>query len=361
MFTIQPTKLQSYLSQRSEQLSPNCHRSFFASWEDALWEILKRKKIEHGVVLVPDFFCVDVINNMKEHGLESIFYRLDKNLQPNKADFIEKLSKSKPAIVILFHAVGIQNTLLDSFNTWQGLLPTGTLLIEDSVHRVLSLKEVRILHPNHIIIDSLRKVVPLMGAQCITHESFALKPAAPNPATRKYGRQLIWLWLQFQYYLYRAAYSNSGARSNRWNVLAEKAMTAGYDLIGDNYAGAAGPRIFSWLSKHVNVASIRSSKLWQVAVYQKLLKSVLKNNSWLKLIPFTDAAQLRGYPLVVDNSQAQKFITSLRKNGLLVRYELLGCPWSDRQKIIYLPLGPHLSTSDIDAVCEFLERAAHGF
>ncbi len=357
MFTIQPTKLYSYLTYRENKLPANCNRSFFASWEDALWEIIKRKGIKRRVVLIPDFFCVDVINNMKAHGLETEFYRLDNNLRPVATDLIEKLAKHKPTIVILFHAVGIKINLLDAFKPLHEPLPPDVLVIEDCVHRVLSPNEIRILHPNHILIDSLRKVVPLMGAQCFTHPSFQLEPAPPSSQTKKYSRRLARLWLRFQFYLHRASFSRSFNDSIRWNSLAEQAMMAGYDLIGDNYEGAAGPGIFSWLSKHLNIDGIRLAKLRQVGVYERSLSKLIQSTSWLRVIPYIQACDLRGYPLVVANRQAEKFLASLRKNGLLVRYELLGCPWSDRQKIMYLPLGPHLSETDIEEVTNIIKLA----
>lgn len=41
------------------------------------------------------------------------------------------------------------------------------------------------------------------------------------------------------------------------------------------------------------------------------------------------------------------FLKKLRKEGLLIRFELDDSPWSQTRKVIYLPLGPHVSHADI--------------
>lgn len=357
MYTIQPTRLHKYLGLQPQKLQTQYQRTFFASWEDALWEVLQQKSIQSGTVLVPDFFCLDVVANMRAHGLKTVYYRLDKNLQPVLSDFIQKLRAANPAIVVLFHAVGIGNTLLETFDTWKRLLPSNTIVLEDCVHRVLSLPEVTLRHPNHVVIDSLRKVVPLMGAQCITHQSFGLQTTTPTATTKHYGHKVVLLWLRFQYYLYRAAHCRSRAEANKWNAQAEAAMLAGYDVIGDNYQGAAGSVVFSWLSRYLAISAIRAAKIWQVAAYQNALSERIQNTPWVRSVPFRQPHELRGYPLVVANAVAKDFLHSLRSKGLLIRYELLDCPWSERQKIMYLPLGPHLSPADITWMCTTVSSA----
>lgn len=356
MHTIQPTRLLRYLSWQKQQLPTTYNRAFFASWEDALWEILRQKKISTGTVLVPDFFCLDVIENIKAHDLQCVYYPLDDNLQPIADQFLKLVKKHTPNIVVLFHAVGIQNNLLQSFDAWQKFLPKNTILIEDCVHRVLSLSSVKVLHVNHVVIDSLRKVVPLMGAQCITHGSFVLRSSVQIPSDTQYTWRLIWLWLVFQLYLHLASYSWSWQLAAHWNARAESAMKTGYDVIGDNYTGAVGPRLFAWLSQHLAINKIAAAKTWQVAMYQSQLTDVL-HERWIRTIPTTEPGLLRGYPLILDNLVAENFLTTLRGEGLLVRYELLGCPWSERQKMLYLPLGPHLSYQDILSICKVVQRS----
>lgn len=356
MYTIQPTRLLQYLTWKRQQLPKTYNRTFFTSWEDALWEILRQKQILTGTVLVPDFFCLDVIENMRAHGLQCEYYQLDKNLQPVTTDFLEQLKKYQPHIVVLFHAVGIQNNLLTSFTSWQKFLPKNTLLVEDCVHRVLSLSNVKVLHSNHIVIDSLRKVVPLMGAQCITHRSLALQPTPPTTTDSLYRVRLLWLWILFQLYLSLASYSKSWKTAAYWNTQAEAAMSKGYDLIGDNYTGVAGLAIFAWLSQYLAVDRIAAAKTWQVAVYESQLTDTLQQG-WIRTISPTEPGSLRGYPLIVNNTAAKTFLATLRKKGLLVRYELAGCPWSNRQKILYLPLGPHLNSKDILSICKIIQRA----
>lgn len=333
MYTIQPTNLLAYVQFFPRKIAPGVLRSFFASWEDAVWQLVAQEKLRGGVALVPEFFCVDVLNNMAGHGVEYVYYTVDDTLQPDVNDFVKKLASEKPSIVVIFHAVGIENKLMRLFSVWQKLLPKKAFVIEDCVHRILDSEKIKILHPRHIIIDSLRKVVPLMGAQVFTHESFTLTPAAQTSTDKQYSWRLIWLWLTFQYYLLWGK-----------NLEAEQAMKAGYDVIGDNTNGAATLPIFNWLSRFLNIEKIREAKTWQVELYQQKLPT----------FNFGNPADLRGYPLIIPKQKADTFINEIRKKGLFLRYELLDCPWSNRNKILYLPLGPHLTPADIGQILDLI-------
>ncbi|HNS65574.1 MAG TPA: hypothetical protein PKJ26_03700, partial [Candidatus Woesebacteria bacterium] len=143
MFTLQPIKLWRYLSLHRLVIPPTLRRYFYVSWEDALWDLLRNFQVpRNSVCLVPEFFCMDVVKNMEEHGLQCIFYPVDLQLQTSSTIFSDRLRTHKPKVVVILHVAGITNQLLSQSNIWLKYLPTDALLIEDCVHRLVDPQQI---------------------------------------------------------------------------------------------------------------------------------------------------------------------------------------------------------------------------
>lgn len=87
---------------------------YYHSFEDALWDLLQHK-FNPGkklTILVPDFYCSDVLDNLKLHGYKYIYYSLDKNFQITSSQFRKYLWLYKPDAVIIFHPCGLTSNLL---------------------------------------------------------------------------------------------------------------------------------------------------------------------------------------------------------------------------------------------------------
>ena len=114
-------------------------------------------------------------------------------------------------------------------------------------------------------------------------------------------------------------------------------MKIGYDLIGDSEKAAPGFFVFDFLQQFLDFDKVKNVKEKQVIFYENNLK---KLPSYIKIPPYSksDRRELIGFPLIISNKFADKYICDLRNKGLLVRAELSDSQWSKKRKIIYLPL-----------------------
>ncbi len=222
------------------------------------------------------------------------------------------------------------------------------MLIEDCVHRIVDPQQIHLLTPRHFVIDSLRKVVPLCGSN-LYGDASALRLLLQTPwwFTLPYQLKVFWWWWLFQVCLHVG-----------WAQSAQKFMQKGYDLIGDSHHAAPGPWFLNFLSHYLNLSKIEEIKKQQVARYRTLLTEFW-NNPRVYQIKFnqSDAGKLRGFPVGISLKTAEKFLLQLQENQLAWKYELDDCPWSKRQKIMYLPLGPHLHLNEVDTICQLFITA----
>ncbi len=365
MLPIQPPLIPAFFNfaKNQQKISEQKkYKSFFLSWEDALWHLLEIHKIQkNSKILVPEFFCGDVVDNMQAHGLQQVTYAVDKYLQPNQADFTKKLQTEKPSVVVIFHSVGITNPLLRNTQDWLQFLPQNAVLIEDCVHRVIDPQAIKFVAKNHYIIDSLRKVVPIQGSRVYSQQSVPKTTLTTNLRTAWYRLQVLFWWVLMQIFLIAVYYTKNSTIQKYGNKFSEFAMKKGYDVIGDNKQSSCGIPGMYWLSRKVDVQKIYENKIFQVELYNKLLEPFFKQMStnqalYFFEIPFskTDHSQLRGFPLGIELEYSDRFIKYVRDKNLLLRFELDDSEWSNKQKIVYLPMGLHVTNTDIEWICSVI-------
>ena len=164
MLTYYQPFLFPFLHAKKYVLPKNVYRKFYISFEDGLWNLLKSQQIEHGsTIFIPDFYCMDVVQNIQLHGYTPVLYTLDDHFQISKknSDYLRRIQK--PTVLILFHACGIQNKRLTDPVYIQSVAQN-SLVIEDAVQRLVNPENIQLHHANHVIIDSLRKTSPLHGS-----------------------------------------------------------------------------------------------------------------------------------------------------------------------------------------------------
>ena len=359
MLPIQPPLIPAFFCFDKKQPSASTaefYKSFFLSWEDALWHLLKVYSIQNNSkVLVPELFCGDVVDNMRAHGLQRLTYAIDKYLQPNQADFIKKLQIEKPEIVVVFHAVGITNPLLKNSKKWLSYLPQNSLLIEDCVHRVINPQTLKFIAKNHYIIDSLRKVVPVQGSRVYSQQPVPKTTITTDARTAWYRLQVFFWWAVMQLFLVFVYYSKSQEIQKIGNKLAEFAMKKGYDVIGDNKQSSCGIVGMHWLSEKIDEQKIYENKIKQFQLYQRLLQPISISKHFFEIpLSKTDYSQLRGFPLGIELKKSDHFLKYVRSQNLLLRFELNDSEWSNKQKIVYLPMGLHVTNTDIEWICKVI-------
>ncbi len=344
MLSTKPIHLWKYLGLKKTIIPKGIKRLFYLSFEDALWDLLEKKSIKKGsVILVPEFYCPDVEENIKNHGFKVAYYPVDSELTTSQKMLTEAINKYNPKVVIILHPAGIINQLF-SKNYWAKKLYNDLILIEDSVHLIVEPKKIRFLKPNHFVIDSLRKVIPLQGSNLYGKREDLDFEAPPIYQSLWYSIEVHALW--FMMNLYR----NLGLENK-----AEKTMQKGYDLIGDSIKPAPGFFIFDILSRHIDIEKVKKIKCNQIEFYEKKLK---KLTGFVRIPSYEKKSkgELIGYPLILDNNKAERIIGILRSKGVLVRAELEGNVWSRGQKMIYLPLGPYLNNDDLEYVTDICRK-----
>jgi hypothetical protein len=343
MLSPQPIQLVKYLCFRRNIIPKHLKRLFYLSYEDALWDILEKKNVRKGSkILVPDFFCRDVEDNIKSHGYKIIHYHIKKDLSADIKDFEDQVKKHKPAVVIAFHPVGITSNLFKN-RGWIKLLDKRTLLIEDSVHRVLNPLKIEIYKRNHFVINSLRKVVPFQGASVYGQKDDLNFDTPPLTQSLLYSIKVHFLWLLMDIC---------------WNtgqfLSAEKLMIKGYNLIGDSVLPAKGFLPFKILEDFLDHNKIAKINFEQACFYESKLKNITKNPI---IYQESDLKRMMAWPIVLDKETADETLKNIRSKGLLVRFELNDSAWSKNQKIIYLPMGPHITHSDQMKACQIVTEA----
>jgi hypothetical protein len=356
MFPIQPVGWSNYLTFSSTISNQSFTHYFYLSWEDALWDLLKYFSYPKGsVVLIPDFYCADVVKNMKEHGLKCVTYPVDRNFQTSVKFFKQAINKTQPQIVIIFHSVGITNKLINQFNDWQAVLPKDCLLLEDSVHRLVEPNKLKLLADRHVVIDSLRKVIPIQGSNLYGTEVIKNLEQTKIFSTFFYRFMVVFWWFIFQACLNLSKIFPVKSWQIYWSLLAEKVMLIGYEIIGDSQFSGHGLSFFKFLSRHIDFEKIAKAKIKQVNKYETLLVSIWQSPKVFKIeVDQNDYGNLRAFPVGLNLDTAPEILKKLRAKGLLVRFELDNFGWTKKQKVIYLPLGPHLNDKDIEVVAEIL-------
>ena len=352
MLSVQPIFSLSYFRFKRNKLARDLKRLFYLSWEDALWDILSKKDIPLGsYILVPEFFCPDVENNIRLHGWKTVSYKLDNKLKVVLADFQEKIAKYKPRTIVILHPVGIKSNLFTDTNRL-GRYLGDALLIEDAVHRVIDPEKLEIISDNHFIINSLRKVVPLQGAEVFAKcETLNFKtPAFFQSFTYRAKVNLLWFLMTLFFTL--ANYLPEKL-SKIFAIVAEKLMLAGYELIGDSLLPSRGGIIEDFLSRRLNLVKIKNNKKQMFLYYQKMLKGLVDTPD----IAGTDESKLRGYPVILARGRAEKILKFVRDRGLRLRLELEDSDWSKLQKIIYLPMGLYMSPKKQKLVADMINEA----
>lgn len=328
-----------FLGRKQYVLPKGISQHYFHSFEDGLWDILKQKKIPRGsVLLLPDFYCIDVIKNIEHHGFQIQFYSLNSQFQASEEDIISLIQEVNPQVVIIFHVCGVLNTLVQSELFWE--YASNILVIEDSVHLLINPEEVSIKNNNHFIIDSLRKVSPLPG-------SFVY--SLPGVLTRKnqFPFTAYTLSTHVLFLLFKALFVFGVLfHSTRLVRFAhEKVLNAHDAIVGDVFAGTHGFPPFVWAHRFFNFEKVKKIKKAQVELYNNILSEINQFSA-----PLVKSGQLHAYPLVISRLPETAFEHFLHTKKAVVWFKYPDCLWSKKRSVLFLPLGFHVSDAEIKNV-----------
>ena len=350
MMSLKPIFLLKYLRLKRNKIPSGIKKLFYLSWEDAFWDLLAKKQVKKGaVVLVPQYYCGDVENNIINHGYTIKHYPADIYLQTSETELINKLKEYRPRVVIIFHAFGITNNLLLK-PSWLSYLSPQAILIEDCVHRIIDPNKIHFLTKNHFFLDSLRKTIPLQGGALYGSAQSLDFDLPPFWQSLGYSLRVHFLWLLMNIFWFLAQTTSGTKLSSMFAIIAKIVMKKGYNLIGDSLLPSSGFSVFNFLQQLVDIKKIEKIKEQQVKYYQQQLK--LKDSNQYITVPFSknDWKKLNSYPLVLPLTTANQTLQKIKDKGLMLDFELNDSLWSKKNKIISLPLGPYLSQKNLKDV-----------
>lgn len=340
-----------FLQFRKNRLTIGIKRYYYYSFEDGLWDLLKNKHIPKGAtVLIPNFYCMDVVANIRSHGWTVEYYPLDTNFQISSLTFQTYIKKYNPSVVIVFHAVGITSNLILN-RTWTKILDKKTIIIEDNVHRLVNTETVTVPQHNWFILDSLRKVSPLYGSYLYGKNSDMsfIQTNFKFNVVYVFSSLLLFLFFRITLLLGHSFHSSFLI----W-FAHKKILSAHDEIIGDSIIPYRGLPFFSYIHSYFNCNKIAKLKMLQVALYEFLLwRRPLKNFHRIK-IPVTDFPFLHAYPISMNKTISASVHTTLHKRHVSVWEKFPDSPWSKSRSVTLLPLGFHINTYNIRNICSVL-------
>lgn len=351
MISYYPPVTLPYLQVQKEPLRTDLGRYFFQSWEDAIWHLVDCGFIPKGVVLIPDYYCLDVIDNLRSHGLDPMYYPLDRDLQPVMSSFVSLVKEYNPTCVVIFHADGITSNL-ERDDSWRPHVSKECVILQDLVHRLVNPRWVRLRSRRDIAIDSLRKTSPLSGS--FLYFSRQIKHKIPRPAIHN---PLYVLFSRLSFLVFRINLVLGYHLGLRLLVrLSHYRLLSMHDnLIGDSRQGNSGPYLSNRLSEHLNFAAIEKVKLHQSDVYTRLINPLCTGSTSLYIPPCGSGRFLRAFPLIVTQPLASILAAELDRIGVYPIFP--DCPWSRDRLIFFLPLGPHITLQDQRLIRDTIQRA----
>lgn len=348
-----------FLHMKPYRVPEGVKRTYFLSFEDGLWVLLKNRCVPKGsVILIPDFYCMDVVNNIRAHGYSPVLYPLDDHFRitPKKLDSYIKIHT--PCVTIIFHACGLTHiseaTISKLFSKYKDML-----VIEDSVHRLVHPELVTLVHPNHYIMDSLRKVSTLPGSFL-----YRKSDAPPIVSDKHFNEWRYLLAVVYKYILFRMLLVwGTIFRSPAIIRHSHERMLLSHDnIVGDSIGGYSGFFGVPHIHRYFNFAKIQKLKYAQATLYTKLIKHLVrKQPAWYSIdIPDHMKKDLHVFPVGRKGTnlrkEYQRIQKHLHKHGIISWFKFPDSPWSTKHGVLFLPLGFHITNRDVHFIMKTLEK-----
>jgi len=352
MFNYYQPFLRPFLRLQRYTLPQDVKRYYYFSFEDGLWDLLRNKGVPpDATLLLPDFYCIDVVGNIEQHGYRVRMYHLDDHFQADAEEVLPLCRKENASALLLFHACGISCNLL-SDQSFLEQLPPDLLLIEDGVHRLVDPAVVELINDRHFLIDSLRKDSPLPGSFLYGNTA-----ALDFEQTRRQF-SLYALGATFWYAVFRLLLQLGFLLKlpNLVKYAHERTLQTHDDIIGDSEKSHRGWPWVPWIHRHFDFARLEQVKATQVRHYQQVLEPLFSQNPDWYEVNFSppDHGRLHVYPLGYKGRRGKEVLQALHKTGHIVWFKFPDAPWSQTRQVLYLPLGFHIEGKEVEQVARVL-------
>lgn len=328
--------------------------SFFLSFEDALWKYLEVYPSISKDILIPTFFCSDVSYRLEEKGYTIHYYELDNQLNLILEKFTNLSKQQCFGAVIVYYPMGLRKKT-GSISFFRQILGEDCLIIEDCADCILEPNQVALLDKKHIIIDSLRKTLPVQGARLwctkdiktLKGKSFSIYRMKSAVLYYKY-RMLFLLSNLFDLYKLKSLY---------W-----RAFGCHSDLIGTSLEPAKGFYLDEFLLKFIKVDSIKEKKKLLVErFFNRVAQIDLPSEFSFLNVDYDEYKELRFPILIGPKYSLIRLANQLEQDKIYIdtHFEdsLLGC----RYDFLLLPLNHKITQAGIDYIVKCIEKRLNNY
>lgn len=323
----------------------------YLSFEDALWSLLPRLGYKKGSkLLIPNFYCIDVVQNIEAHGYVCAYYKLNPDFTYNLSGILAVVEKEQPDIFIEFQPDGLRTSLLSDI---ERKLHPRMLIISDRVHSIMTPQEEYIPHSDrHLYLGSFRKVTMLPGTIAVFTRAARSTKQQSYPWGYLFRALILWWTFIIQIKL---SYLLSSPQMMK---LAMRTLTVHDDLIGDSFVSAPIPSWMGFAYEFFDIEKISLCKREQIFIYLKELEPIISKNEWIWLPHYLDESydNLRSFPLITTYEKGILLEKELEKQQIYRTRQLIGSPWSLKHSLFFFPLGPHLTKNDVQQIARRIKK-----
>lgn len=342
-------------------------RELTVSGRVALAKLVKQIGIRPGQrVLLPAYHCPSMVEPFVWGGAEIRFFRVDQCLNPDRRDFLLKLSTS-PAAVVFVRYFGFESNYAECADYARR---AGAAVIHDCAHAYYALES---LPPDDFAVASLVKFFPLEeGGILQTPVSTSSSFERGNPSGLRQELRLIsraahraaqaraWFPLGWLDFFTRISLVRREA-TKRSPITSTGEACSAFRYFRPDECNRAPGRLTTWLYPRLlcrNAASRRRANYQAILSQIKSLRTIrpLFGHLPADVVPYV-------MPAVIAGGAAS--FNALRSRGLpLFRWEELassGCSVSERyrESLIQIPCHQDLSQEDVAYICEVIAEVCH--
>jgi hypothetical protein len=318
------------------------HHEVFVSFEDALWCFLKAAPIDKKTFLVPDFFCTDVTSRLIEQGFSVVWYALNEDLSFNQDTFKNFISDDVGGVFI-YYPMGCRDTTPKP-EWFRSILGPNVLIIEDCADCVVLSDQICLIDSKHILIDSLRKILPLQGARLF----FDSKINLPNSSSGLF----YFLKTHLLHISYLILHSITEVTAYRWLLNIKWNIFVWHsNSIGSHFEGVRGSPLFEYFLSKINLRSLKTKRGTLVKRYYQNLSPTISSSN-IKLLPQEpkEEGEIR-FPILCGNKNTLSILADkLEQFEIYVDLHFDDSPRAQMADYLLLPLTPCMNIEDIDKI-----------
>jgi hypothetical protein len=315
---------------------------FFLSFEDALWAVLKAHSFIEKKALIPNFFCSDVTNRIKEHGFKILNYKFDSNLKVDINSIKDIINSNRIDLFILYYPLGMTKNAPNPQEI-RNIVGHNTIIIEDLADCLVEAPPYGIIDSRHYCIDSLRKLLPIQGSRIWGENLANISYEFDN--LYRYKSLILWFLTRLLGTISNLTKSTF-IDNLRWN-------TFGYhsDLIGKSENGNAGFEIDRFILNIIDINAYKNIRGKIINDYiDQFSQCNFKSETNLVPIQSDDINNVRFPILRAKKGELQTLVNHLDSLGISCDIHFEDSPLSQEYDFMLMPADFNYNTKQISII-----------